>query len=416
MRESHNCEFKRELSDSFLKTVSAFSNYDGGEIIFGVADDGSIVGLMDPDKEALSIEHKINDCIEPQPEYRITVAKNGIVTLDVKKGSKTPYLYRSKAYKRSGTSTIQVDAIELRRLILEGDNLTFDSLPSSQDSLAFTTLGHWFSEKLQIEAITDDILKTLGLLTVDSKYTNAGSLLADTNNFLGIDLVRFGVDINQILEREIIDNVSVLAMYEKAITVYRRYYHYEEIRGADRVQCERIPETAFREAIANGLVHRTWDVASRIRVAMYDDRIEVSSPGGLPAGVSASDYLYGELSLLRNPLIGNVFFRLGIIEQFGTGVRRIRESYAAFDISPEFNVLENVIRVVLPASDKKRDLTNDEERVVALLSCSRALSNREVASGLGIGKDKALKILKTLNAYNIVEIHGNGRSTRYRLR
>lgn len=414
-RESHNRELKQEISDSFLKTVSAFANYDGGRILFGVADDGTDVGLEDPEKAALAIEHKINDCIDPQPDYLITIADNGVITLDVRKGTQKPYLYRSKAYKRNGTSTIQVDSVELRRLALEGENLTFDALPCPETSLSFNALSRWLNEKLHIGDVTDDILKTLGLLTLSNRYTNAGALLADENRFPGIDAVRFGANINRIFERERVERVSILTLYEAALSIYRRYYQYEEIVGAERVRRERVPETAFREAIANGLVHRTWDVAAQIRIEMYEDRVEIVSPGDLPTGVSDSDYLEGELSLLRNPLIGNVFFRLGIIEQFGTGVRRIRESYGPYDSSPEFHISEQSIRIVLPVTDRRIVLTGDEEQVIALLSDYRALPSREIADRLGFGKDKALKILKALADNRLVEIQGSGRSTRYRL-
>lgn len=106
-------------------------------------------------------------------------------------------------------------------------------------------------------------------------YNHAAELLADENEFPGIDVARFGENISIILKRAIFENESVLDELEKAVAVYRDYYQYEEIQGMDRVKVETIPEEAFRETIANALIHRTWDVNAQIRVMLFDDRIEV---------------------------------------------------------------------------------------------------------------------------------------------
>ena len=100
MKESRQLEFKSDISNTFLKTVSAFANYDGGQVIFGVADNGDIVGLADPKQSCLDIENKINDTIRPQPQYKLAVQEaDKTVTLTVEAGRNKPYTYKSKAYK-----------------------------------------------------------------------------------------------------------------------------------------------------------------------------------------------------------------------------------------------------------------------------------------------------------------------------
>lgn len=125
MKETRTIEFKETITNTFLKTVSAFSNYEGGVIIFGVDDDGNTKGLQDVKQSCLDIENKINDSISPQPDYTLETQGDNTIKLTVKSGTQKPYLYKSKAYKRNDTATIEVDTLELSRLILEGKNIRF---------------------------------------------------------------------------------------------------------------------------------------------------------------------------------------------------------------------------------------------------------------------------------------------------
>ena len=123
MRETRILEFKETITNIFLKTVSAFSNYNGGMILFGVDDDGNVKGLPDVKQACLDIENKINDSISPQPNYMLELQNNDqTIKLTVKSGLQKPYLYKSKAYKRNDTATIEVDTLEFSRLVLEGKN------------------------------------------------------------------------------------------------------------------------------------------------------------------------------------------------------------------------------------------------------------------------------------------------------
>ena len=323
MRETRILEFKETLTNTFLKTVSAFSNYDGGTILFGVDDNGNVKGLHDVKQACLDIENKINDSISPQPNYTLEIQNNDqIIKLTVKSGLHKPYLYKSKAFKRNDTATIEVDALEFSRLILDGKNIRFEELPCQNQEISFKILHRKLQESIQIETFNKDTLKTLNLYDNVNGFNNAAGLLADENHFPGIDIIKFGENISVIQKRVTFDNISVLNMHEKALGVFRDYYQYEVIHGSERKKMEKIPEEAFREAIANAIIHREWDVDSHIRVSMFDDRIEVVSPGGLPSGITKDEYLAGKLSVLRNRNLANVFYRLGFVEIFGTGITR----------------------------------------------------------------------------------------------
>ena len=414
MRETRTLEFKETITNTFLKTVSAFSNYDGGSILFGIDDNGNVKGLPDINQACLDIENKINDSISPQPNYTLEVQNNNqTIKLTVKSGIQKPYLYKSKAYKRNDTATIEVDTLEFSRLILEGKNIRFEELPCKDQELSFEILYSKLKESVQIETFNRDTLKTLNLYDNVNGYNNAGGLLADRNHFPGIDMVKFGESISIIQKRVTFENISILDVYEKAIAVFRDYYEYEVIQEADRKKIEKIPEAAFREAIANSLIHRVWDVESQIRVLMFDDRIEVVSPGGLPSGITVNEYLAGKLSALRNRNLANVFYKLGFVEIFGTGIIRIKQLYEESLAKPEFEVSENAIKVVLPIFENNFNLSEDEKAIYKVLSKTMLKSISEIAPYVPFGKSKTTQLLKSMGQKGVVVVEGKGRSTKY---
>ena len=279
----------------------------------------------------------------------------------------------------------------------------------------FYILERNLKNKLEIKKLTNDISLILDLKNKEGKYTHAGILLSDKNSYRGIDIVRFCKNINILLEREGFEGQSILAEYDKAIEMYRKYYQHEEIKGSKRKKVETIPEKAFREAVANALVHRTWDVNVQIKISMFDDRIEITSPGGLPDGISKEEYLTGQISMLRNPIIAGVFFRLGIIEQFGTGVQRILNEYSNSIVKPQFAIFENSITVKLPVvQNKVTSLSPDEQRIYNALR-EKELSISEIINLVGFGRTKILNIVRELIENGYVIKVGNGRSTKYRI-
>lgn len=419
-KESYNQEFKVEVSRTFLKTVSAYSNYNDGEIIFGIDDHGNLVGLENAKEESLRIENMINDSIVPIPNFTIKVKEEGsktIVLVEVKKGKDTPYYYKGKAFKRADTSTVEVDRFELRRLAMEGINIDDEERKAASQDLSFNTLEYRLRKEAGIERINLDILKTLNLFNKDGYYNIAGELLADKNDivFSGIDIVKFGKDIKKILYRETINNKSLLTQLDRAIEIFEQYYIFEEIEGYSRIKKELIPKEAFRESLANAIVHRVWDTNSYIQVAMYEDRIQINSPGGLPAGISKEEYLNGNISVLRNPIIAGVFNRLNIIEKFGTGIARINDEYSHSIPKPDFDVSENRIRIILPVTEiDKLDLSKDELFIYDLFKEGLELTRKEIDKKTEFEKSKTLRVLNSLVDKNIVVKIGSGTAVKYK--
>ncbi|MGN1141373.1 MAG: ATP-binding protein [Oliverpabstia sp.] len=416
MKENKSLEFKATITNSFLKTVSAYSNFRGGEILFGVNDDGSVCGIDNPDQVCLDIENRINDSISPKPDFEIDIDDSKkIIRLIVHEGQYKPYLYKGKAYRRSDTASIEVDQAELKELVLQGSNLYFEELPCGRDDLVFQELSAKLMKNLDIKEVSEDVLRTLGLFTKDKKFNNAAALLSDENDFYGIDIARFGNSINEIMDRETISKTSALKQYDAALNMIKRYYQYEEISEIERKKVDLVPETAYREAIANALIHRDWSINSHIRISLFSDKIEIKSPGGLPRGITAEEYMKGDISCLRNPILGNVFFRLHYIEMFGTGVRRILLAYKDAKIKPKFEITDNVISVILPVTADQYQVTNDEAKVISALENGKQLSSSEIAKVTGYTKSKVLRLMEHLREKDYIKIIGNGRGTKYSL-
>ena len=416
MRENKRLEFKSSVTNTFLKTVSAYSNFGDGEILFGVNDDGTVCGIDNVEQICLDIENRINDSISPKPDYKLRIEEsNNVIHLIVQEGEYKPYLYKGKAYRRSDSATIEVDQDELKRLVLAGINLSFEEIACGKNELSFNELTAKLMEKLELSAVSEDVLRTLGLFTKDKKYNNAAALLADKNDFYGIDIARFGNSINEIMDRETISGSSILKQYDAAVSMVKRYYQYEEITGIERKNVEMIPENAYREAIANALIHRDWSINAHIRIAMFPDRIDIKSPGSLPKGITVEEYENGEISCLRNPILGNVFFRMKYIEMYGTGVTRIKHAYANARIKPKFVITDNVISVTLPVINGKYNVTENEDKVVRVLENGIQLSSSEIAKALGFTKTKTLRLIDALKEKGYVKVTGNGRGTKYSL-
>lgn len=413
MRESANLEFKQQLSKSYLKTVSAFANYGTGKIVFGIADDGTSVGLADPQDTCLRIENAINDSLDPVPNFELVIDDRArTVTLTVHESPDKPCLFAGHAYRRTDTSTVEVSRLEYGRLVLSGEHISFDALVAREQSLTFSHLEKELASKLRLSPLDQNALISLELMTPSGGYCNAAALLADANQFPGIDIARFGESINVILARHTFAKVSVLEQMERALDVFDTYYAYEEIVGFKRIAKTLIPREAFREAIANALVHRCWDIRANIKVSMFPDRIEIASPGGLPDGITEELYLAGGPSIARNPILANVFFRLGHIERFGTGIPRIVSEYESEIASPSFALRGSSITVTLPVTQVE-GLSADDQLVLNALEKGASFTRSQLAEKTHLSKDKTIRILNALAERGLITKTGEGRSVRY---
>jgi ATP-dependent DNA helicase RecG len=416
-KESSRIELKESITSTYLKTISAFANYDGGIIYFGISDDGEILGLDNLPGVVLNIENTINDTILPRPDYRLSteiIENKQIIKLEVFASDSKPYYYKHYAYQRFDTATVKVDTQELTRLSLSGSNRSYDELEVDDNNLEFSVLENKLKEVVEITEFNDNILRTLGLMN-GGTYNKGAVLFADKSDFqFGIDIVKFGATESIFEARNQAVKVSLLTQYDEALAEFDKWFSpYEEVTNGERVTRVKIPRDAYREAVANAITHRDYLISSDIQIRMYGDRIKITSPGALPSGLSRENFLAGDVSSIRNNVIASILHRLKIIEKFGTGIKRINSQYAKFIEQPIFDLTGNYLSITLPVISY--GTPNAADKIVYELR-NGALGIRELELATGFSKMKLRKQLADLLSADRISREGRSVATKYRLK
>jgi ATP-dependent DNA helicase RecG len=369
----------------------------------------------------LAIENAINDNIQPVPSFQISSVKyenKDILILLVLKGDFTPYRYKGKAYRRQDTASIAVDPITLNQLILQGSNLTFEELKSSVTHTTFELLKDKLQKRIDLGKFDEDTLRTLGLMSFND-ITNAGNLLSDRPNYpYGIDIVRFGENDSIFLDRKELIGISILEQYLETLDYFDLWYApYEEVVGFYREERIRIPREAFREALANAIIHRDYLLPGSIKISMYPERIEIISPGGFVSGIPLEVFETREISLQRNRNIADVFRRLGIVEKYGTGFKRMKNSYKDFRQRPLFAEEDGAfVSVTLPVvtyANSPEELNNYEYQVFQFIKMNPSVSSSEIQKNIGGAPTTLKRTLNKLIANEKIQRIGKGRGTKY---
>lgn len=431
--EKKNVEYKLEYSKTILKTVCAFANFHDGIIVLGIRDDGTIIGLKKIDEIKLNIENAINDSIIPKPYYEFemrSIEELNLLIVKVYKGDHTPYTYQNKAYMRRDTSTVQVDATMNQNLILAGRNLSFEDLVSAEQNLTFDYFNFLMKKHLQITTMSDDLLRTLGLIE-GNKYNNAAMLLSDENHLKSsvVQLVAFSdTTVNRIKDKLTLDSCSLLQQFDECISFYKKHINIGEIiESAYRKTVEDVPIIAYREAVANMLVHRDYSVEVDARIEIFSDRIEIISPGGLPIGLLSEEFIEGRISKARNRKIADVFLRLKIIEKLATGIRRIKEQYIEQDVKPQFLTSENSVVIILPfvnqVSKQKKDhsfvkestLEGKENEIYEIINRNPMIKRLDIQRQINLEKSQTIELINKLRVSGKIIKVGNGPATGYKV-
>lgn len=423
--ESETVELKSRVVSDLCKEVIAFANTKGGTLYLGVADDGSIVGVESADRTTLQLNNMIRDSIKPDVTMFVryetqTVEGKEILAVTVQRGTNRPYYLASKGlkpsgvYVRNGTSTDPATDMAIRRMIKETDGDSFESLRSLEQTLTFEAAEAQFArQNLSFDARK---LQTLGMVTQDGIYTNVAMLLSDQCTCTIKAAVFAGTDQSAFQDRREFDGSLFRQM--EALYAYLALYNQTRatFNGLYRTDTKSYPETALREALMNALVHRDYSFHASTLVSVYADRIEFVSVGGLPTGIALEDVMLG-LSVCRNPKLAAIFYRLELIEAYGTGMPKILNSYAGTGLEPTIEATNNAFKVTLPNLNYAANLAavseESEARILNLAREKGALVRGDVDALLQVSQSTANRVLKRMVQKGLLRQEGGGRTTRY---
>lgn len=404
--EGKTLEFKRELSspDGVLKTLVAFANTAGGTLLLGVEDrTGHVRGIAEPLDLEERLASLISDRIHPRllPEIEILPwRRTQVLALRIHPSPSRPHHLSPEGvergvYVRVGSTNRRADRdlIEELRRFNRGESFDEQPMPGlDSEALDFLAASESFAG---VRRLARRDLRTLRLLTDyqgRTVPTTGGVLLfgrerAEHFPDAWIQAGRFGGrDKSRIVDRAEIRSHPVRAIEEAAAFVAKHALHGAEIGALRRKETWNLPPVAVREALINAVAHA--DYAQRgapLRLAIYDDRLEVENPGLLPFGLTIEDLSLG-VSKLRNRVIGRVFHALGLVEQWGSGVQRMTSACLEMGLAPpRFEELANRFRVTL--SMERVGLPSLDERdrsILDALAAGQALVTSEIAKIIGL--------------------------------
>ena len=434
---------------SWCKSVSAFANGVGGTLIFGVSNDNEVRGLLDAEKDAEIISEQIKTRLDPIPEFHLsffrTEDNKTLILLNIRQGEETPYYYLAdgvmEAYVRLGNESVKADATELKRLVLRGKNSSYDALGTtySVSDYAFSKLRErykaWTGESLE-----DKELVSFGLVDDKGKLTNAGALLADDSpirwsrvfctRWNGLDK---GGGIMDAFDDAEYSGSLISLLNEGAAFIKRNMKTMWKKTANSRIDMPEYCERSYFEALVNALVHRDYLVnGSEVHIDMFDDRMVIYSPGGMPDGTLIQERVIDAIpSTRRNPVLADVFQRLGYMERKGSGLTKIINAYKNannYDESKapqfissrvEFTVILKNLNYGENRDDKSKinDISqaveeyvqSTEEVFLNALRNNPYISRKELSKLLMISEDGVKYQLKKLKSKGLIEHIGASR-------
>ena len=388
--EGFTTEFKRSGTAHLGRELCAFANASGGKILIGVNDDGSVVGITDANRLKSEVQN-IARSIEPVLVVDVELQENILVVTVPPQNSK-PYSFAGKFYFRDGATSQQMTREEIREFFFKEGLIRYDEMPCDRFDLE-TDLTAPVYERFSRQAGLPngaDPLQTLENLHLiqEGKMTNAGAwLLTDdirkASSSAHVSCALFlGHTKTRILDRKDFD-ADVYRNYQDTVTWVLSKLNTEFIiETMQREERPELPEAALREAVVNALAHRDYRSTANVQIYIFEDRLEIVSPGGLPAGMTPE--LLGIKSIPRNPLLFGMLYRMDAVEQVGSGVRRIREICRDYGVAePEYEIKEHWVTMTF----KRPKLVNG---VRVKDESSPKTSDSRLADGLGNGLGNGL--------------------------
>lgn len=441
-RESETVELKEVVVDDIKKEIIAFANCDGGKLYIGVRDDGTVIGLDNADSVSLQISNMVRDVIKPDITMFLhyeTIVENGknVVVVDIQRGTDRPYYLAKKGmrpegvYVRQGYSSVPATDTAIRRMIKETDGDRFEAMRCLNQDLTFEATKKEF--ELRKTDFGPQQMRTLKLIDQDGLYSNLALLLSDQCVHTIKVAVFQGTDQTIFKDRREFTGSLMQQMNEVYDFIDFRNQTRATIEKLYRVDVRDYPEVAVREALLNLLVHRDYSFSASAFISIYEDRIEFVSIGGLMPGIDLEDVMVG-ISVCRNQDLANVFYRLHLIEAYGTGMGKIMKAYESMQVKPVIETTKNAFKIILPNINAKyetenatvktksgtpvtvhteKELSDEEEKILEYARKHGAITRNDVIGLLEVSASTAARVIRKMVKTNLLEQKGKARNTHY---
>lgn len=439
MFEGPCTEFKREYTDSIIKTVVAFANCEGGDIYVGIKDDGAVCGVTEVDKTIQKITNSLRDAICPDiTQFSNCICEDvegkNVIKISVKRGTLRPYYITAKGisplgvFVRYGASTVSADDMAIFAMLRETAGDSFESARSREQDLTFEQTTRYF-EQFNV-GLSGQNKQTLHFIGVDGCYTNLAYLMSDQCTY-SLKLARFDGTEKAVFQDRQEVTAPLLKQLEAGIAFLEscNRLHSEVGESFFRTDRRDYPVEAVREALLNSVIHREYAYSAPTLVSVFDDRMEFVSVGGLAHGLCKEDIMLG-VSLTRNPNLANVFYRLKLIEAYGTGIKKIMDCYATYERKPQFEISPNAFKTTLPNVNYKArtqfggrvsqpfvmhnaTLEKRAGRVLEFCRGKGYATRHDVQELLGVSQATAILLLREMLAKGQLKKSGAGKNSVY---
>ena len=373
---------------SWCKSISAFANSFGGVLVFGVTNNDEFIGMPEAEKDAELISEHIKTYLNPIPEFVLSFKKvddRKFILVKVNSGEQTPYYYQGNgqliAYVRVGNESVPAEPSKLRELVLKGSGQTYDALKSKYDfsNMAFTKLKSVYKQRTG-NSFEESDYESFGLIDENGNLTNAGALLADESpirhsrlfctRWNGLNKASGVMD--ALDDKEYFGGLVTLLQSGIEFVTNNSRKAWKKVQDG-RVEMPDYPQRAVMEGIVNALIHRNYmEVGSEVHIDMFDDRIEIYSPGGMVGGISLKDKDIMKIpSKRRNPVLADIFNRLKYMERRGSGFKKIMMDYQD---QPNY-------------SEEKKPLfeADNDDFLLTLFNMNYEMGDNRVGQGVGQG-------------------------------
>ena len=440
--EGYNVEFKVSIPSKIkdvTEEICAFANAAGGTLLLGVDDNNIVQGVVFNNAKRSALQNSINE-ISPALHceiYTVTVDSKDVVVIEVPSGENKPYVLSGAIYVRQGPNSQKLTTVEeMRDFFQQADKIYFDEAPCKAIDINQDIPDGNINQFRELVGLgttvsNDQVFNNLKLITKEGFLKNGAALFFAENpeQFFEKAVIRciaFGGVDKRFIEDDKVMTGSLYNQYLQAMSWLKKKLNVRyDIEGAGskpRKEIWEIPETVFKEAIINALAHRDYyDKGARITIEVFNDRVEISNPGGLISGIPKNEF--GKRSLSRNPLIFGLFERIRMVEQVGSGIGRMRDLMIEADLTePEFNT-EGMFTVTVRRPfdfnkwvDKWVDnLTNNRVNIIKAIHENSKVSKRELEDKVGLSATAIDNNLDALKDLGLIERVGSAKGGHWQI-